>query len=424
MSTTQSCKVAVIGAGAAGLVTAHELICAGHTVTLFEQSHQVGGLWIYEDAVESDLLGQHPERRIQSSLYASLTTNLPRDLMAFEGYTFDSNGGGDDCWPRYPGHALVAEYLTRFSDDCDITKHIRFEHKVTCVLPANQGWLVSDEQFDALSVCNGHFSEPIVPSIPGLEHFEGMALHSHNYRKPEPFTGKRVVVFGSSVSGADLSRELGSTASVYFSGRAFKELNRGRDGIFRCPSVIGLDGKDVLLAGGERIRDVDAILFCTGYHYRMPFLPTFSGGRIRNNRVRNVYRQLLDIDHPTLAFIGLGFRIVPFPFFQRQARWFARLLADTFKLPNRKERRLELAKELSHNRNSGIAERHFHRLDRTQIKYLNALAQQCGDEPVPAWFGELWREHIANAMANPGNYQNMPLKAYGPTVVALATAAS
>ncbi|MDE0692260.1 MAG: NAD(P)-binding domain-containing protein [Gammaproteobacteria bacterium] len=417
MTTARRCNVAVIGAGAAGLVTAHELLRQGHTVKVFEQSNRVGGLWNYEEAVESDPLGQRPERRIHGSLYASLTTNLPRDLMAFDGYTFDSVGGGDDHWPRYPGHAHVAEYLQRFSDDCDITGRIRFEHEVVCVTPAGKGWRVFGEPFDAVAVCNGHFSEPIVPSLPGIEHFKGTALHSHNYRRPEPFAGKRVVVLGSSVSGADLARELASVASVHFSGRAFTQTIRGRDGIVRCPSMTSLDGADAVLTGGGRIRDVDAIVFCTGYHYRLPFLPPLAGGRIRNNRVRNVYRQLLDIDHPTLAFVGLGFRIVPFPFFQRQARWFARLLAGAFELPARAARRAALARELRRNRSTGIAERHFHRLESTQIEYLNELAGQCGDEPVPAWFGELWREHRANTLARPGDYHNMPLKAQGPTVV-------
>ena len=81
----------------AGLVTAHELGVEGHRVTVFEQSRHVGGLWNYTEAVEDDPLGQRPSRRIHGSLYASMRVNLPRDLMAFDGYTFDDAGGG---WRR------------------------------------------------------------------------------------------------------------------------------------------------------------------------------------------------------------------------------------------------------------------------------------------------------------------------------------
>ena len=88
--------IAVIGAGAAGLVTASELLREGHAVAVFERSRRVGGLWVYEEETETDPLGQCPRRRHHGSLYASLRTNLPRDLMAFDGYPFDSSGGGDD----------------------------------------------------------------------------------------------------------------------------------------------------------------------------------------------------------------------------------------------------------------------------------------------------------------------------------------
>ncbi len=413
-------SVAVIGAGAAGLVTAHELVSAGLDATVFEQSHRVGGLWVYQECVESDPLGQRPRERIHGSLYASLRANLPRDLMAFEDYTFDSAGGGHDDWPRYPGHAQVLEYLERFSVDAGIRPRIRFGHRMGSIRPNADGWRVDGEAFDAVAVCNGHFSEPLVPALPGLEDFRGEALHSHNYRQPEPFSGKRVLVLGASVSGAELARELATVADiVYFSGRTFRDplaIKSRHDRIKRCPPVANFLAGGVLLSDGERIDGVDAILFCTGYHYRFSFLAPGVAG-VRNNRVCGLYRQLLAIDHPTLAFIGLPFRIVPFPLFQRQARWFANVLTCRFALPTRAERRREHAREIRALRHAGVAERHFHRLDEDQFDYLNSLARQCGDAPLPAWFRELWREHRANVVAHPGEYHDLPLTARSPSRV-------
>lgn len=61
---------AVIGAGAAGLVTARELLREGHQVTVFEQNETIGGIWNYqEQCEEDDLLGRDPDRRhVHSSM--------------------------------------------------------------------------------------------------------------------------------------------------------------------------------------------------------------------------------------------------------------------------------------------------------------------------------------------------------------------
>ncbi|MYD99577.1 MAG: NAD(P)-binding protein [Gammaproteobacteria bacterium] len=415
-------RVSVIGAGAAGLVATHELRLEGHEATVFEQSDRLGGLWNYTDEVEDDPLGQRPTRRVHTSLYESLEVNLPRDLMAFEGYTFDSAGGGDDRWPRYPHHRRVLEYLQRFAMDTGVVEAVRFGHAVERVERSSSraDWLVDGEAFDAIAVCNGHFSEPYVPELPGLEDFPGVALHSHNYRRPDAFAGSRIVVLGTSVSGGDLTREIAGVAEVFFSGRLFEQsrpLAEQSGPIRRCPPISRLDGGDAVLANGERITRVDAIVFCTGYRYRFPFLPP-DLAPVGDNRVMGLYRQLVAVEEPSLAFVGLPVRIVPFPLFQRQARWFARALARRFPLPSLAERRRDHDDEISRLRGAGVAERHFHRLDDGQFGYLNQLAAECGDEPVPDWFVALWREHHANALKHTRDYRRRPLTWGGPTVIA------
>ena len=403
-------KVAVIGAGAAGLASASELLSAGHDVTVFEQSNQIGGVWAYTEAVEDDLLGRNPSARIHSSVYAAMRVNLPRDLMAFDGFPFNGDSSSSQAEQRYPHHAEALAYLQRFAQAKGIAEGIRFGHRVRQVEP-DVCWRVDGERFDAVAVCNGHYSEPRVPDIAGFRTFPGLALHSHNYRRPEIFAGQRVVVLGSSVSGADLSLEIAKVAqAVFFCGRAFREasLSASQTTIRCCPPVERFLESTVVLQDGRRIEEVDAFLFCTGYRYTFPFLrPSLID--VDDNWVRGLYRQLIACAYPSLAFIGLPFRIVPFPLFQRQARWFARQLHGAFPLPSLAERRVERAAEVRALRAAGRPRRHYHFLGDGQIDYLNRLAEQCDDVPVAPEFARLWKAHNRHARRYPDDYRDRPL---------------
>lgn len=46
------CVQCVIGAGAAGLVAARELLREGHAPTVYEQGGRPGGVWVYTDEAE------------------------------------------------------------------------------------------------------------------------------------------------------------------------------------------------------------------------------------------------------------------------------------------------------------------------------------------------------------------------------------
>ncbi|KAE8721269.1 Flavin-containing monooxygenase FMO GS-OX-like 3 [Hibiscus syriacus] len=124
----ESYKVAVIGAGTAGLLAARELQREGHRVVVFEKADKVGGTWLYNTQVESELLGVDPNRKIvHSSLYRSLRANLPRQAMSFLDYPFVKRDGD----PRpFPGHEEVLRFLEDFARDFGLMELIRFGHAV------------------------------------------------------------------------------------------------------------------------------------------------------------------------------------------------------------------------------------------------------------------------------------------------------
>ena len=415
-------KVCVIGAGAAGLVTIREARRRGCDVTAYEAGSHVGGIWVYTDEVEDDPLGQHPTRPLHTSLYHSLTTNLPRDLMAYSDFTFDSRGGGEDNWHRFPSHTQVLTYLERFAAHYHLPEHIHLDTPVESVRSVGGGWQVQADgttnQFDAVIVCSGHYSKPRIPALPGLEHFNGTRSHSHNYRRPGTFKDQRVLIWGTSASGFDISQELATVAShVYVSGNVFAEapgpvpMSHNLTGL---PSITGFDQDGSARLGDTRI-EVDHLMYCTGYEYAYPFLSD-DLVEVDDNYVTGLYRDIASIRHPTLGFIGLPFLIVPFPMFEMQARWFAGHLAGDFKLPAadamtaaRKAREQSLADQ-------GVLQRHYHRLGPAQEDYYNLLAVDLGDPPLPDWFMQTWDDVGKARETHAANYKDAKLPVRGPTV--------
>lgn len=49
--------------------------------------------------------------------------------------------------------------------------------------------------------------------LPGIEKFKGSYLHSREYKEPEKFRGKKVLVIGLGNSGCDIAVELSTVAS-------------------------------------------------------------------------------------------------------------------------------------------------------------------------------------------------------------------
>ena len=186
-------RVAVVGAGAAGLCVAKYLLARGVEVVVHELGSQVGGLWVYQN--DSGL----------GPAYQSLHLNSEARVTAYKDFPFPDDG------PLYPDHAQVHAYLTAYAERFDLLRHIRFRSRVTGVVPQGERWQVqlSDgprDDFDAVVVASGHQGVPTHPAW--KDDFSGEYLHSHSYRNPEPFRGKRVLVVGMGNSAVDIASDI------------------------------------------------------------------------------------------------------------------------------------------------------------------------------------------------------------------------
>jgi len=189
--------IAVIGAGASGLVAAKKLLDQGLTPVVYEENAALGGNWRFGAP--------------GSAVYRSTHLISSKRMTEFRDFPLPAD------WPPYIGHAQALAYLERYAERFGLLPHIRFGTRVVRATPSAQaGWRIEtadggSAEYGALVVASGHHRDPLLPTWPGT--FAGTLLHSHAYREPEPFRGQRVLVVGAGNSGCDIAVELAAVAA-------------------------------------------------------------------------------------------------------------------------------------------------------------------------------------------------------------------
>ncbi|XP_058793276.1 trimethylamine monooxygenase-like [Phymastichus coffea] len=273
-------------------------------------------------------------------------TNGPKDLMVFSDYV-EFHGENRS----YVTHMDMLRYIQNYTDRFNLRQYIQFNtivEKVSAVndVPDTQ-WNIRTQNLktneyseiicDAVMVCNGHYSKYYVPDIPGMETFPGEIFHSIFYREPQQFTGKTVVIMGAGSSGTDIGLQVSWFAKkVYLSHRQTlgSELPPNMEEV---PAVVSVNGNELTLSD-DQVIIADAFVLCTGYEYDFPFLGDDSGIEVVEGKyVRPLYKHLISVEHPTMAFLGLQFPSIPYPVAYVQSQYFVSVLQGKTKLPSREE---------------------------------------------------------------------------------------
>ncbi|KAK5783403.1 hypothetical protein F383_07270 [Gossypium arboreum] len=401
----QSYNIAVIGAGAAGLVTARELQREGLRVTVFEKANKVGGTWLYDSRVESDLLGLDPNREIvHSSLYKSLRTNLPRQVMSFMDYPFVKRESGDRR--PFPGHEEVLRFLQDFARDFGLMELIRFGHeviRVELVDEVSHEWVVEsrtretesrweskEEVFEAVVICNGKHAEPKVAEFPGRDTWPGLQMHSHNYRTPEQFENKIVVLIGNGPSATDILKDISPLAKqvhLAFRGSDIMLINlKNYDNAWPHSPIecAHEDGKVVFQDGS--IVEAEVIIHCTGYKLHLPFLKSNGIVTVDDNRVGPLYKHIFPPSlAPWLSFVGINYRALVFRVIELQAIWVAKVLSGKVKLPTQEAMAASVEEFYEQMEKAGLPKYHTHSLQNDEGEYVSWLAAQLDIRPPKSW---------------------------------------
>lgn len=350
-------RVAIIGAGPSGLAQLHafcearkkgadvpELVC-------FEKQSDWGGLWNYTWRTGTDEYGE----LVHSSMYRYLWSNGPKECLEFADYTFEDHFGRPI--PSFPPREALFDYITGRAAKSDVRRFIQFSTAVRWVsFDEERGTFrvtverlndrdTRTEEFDHVIVASGHFSVPNTPAYDGFRQFPGRIMHSHDVRDAQEFTGKRLLVLGSSYSAEDIalqSRKYGAE-SVTISYRTAPMGFEWPDGIEEVPLLREVDGRTAHFADGTTT-DVDVIVLCTGYQHYFPYIE--DSLRLRTTNVLyppNLYKGVFWLDNPRLAYLGMQDQYYTFTLFDAEA-WYARdhVLGRIF-LPPREEMEEDIA---------------------------------------------------------------------------------
>lgn len=218
---------AVIGAGPMGLACARNLQKQGISFTGFELHSDVGGLW--------DIDNPH------STMYETAHLISSKRMTEFAEFPMK------DSVAQYPSHHELKAYFRDFVDHFGLREHYEFRTRVLRIEREGDLWQITTEcdgqqqtrTFSGVMIANGTLHTPNMPELPG--EFTGELMHSADYRSPEVFRDKRVLIVGCGNSGADIAVD-----AVHHARSTDMSLRRG---YYFLPKF--LKGKPVDTIGGK-----------------------------------------------------------------------------------------------------------------------------------------------------------------------------
>lgn len=180
-------KVLIIGAGASGIGLAIQLKRAGlQSFTLLEKSDDLGGVWL-------------------ENTYPGAACDVPSHLYS---YSFALK---KDWSRKYARQPEIHQYFRDCAERFGLVEHIQFgatviraefdeSESVWRVLTADGKSHVANILVNAI----GQLNRPHLPSIPGIDSFNGTTFHSARWNHSVDLSGLRVAVIGNGASGTQL----------------------------------------------------------------------------------------------------------------------------------------------------------------------------------------------------------------------------
>jgi glycine/D-amino acid oxidase-like deaminating enzyme len=177
-------QVVVVGAGPAGLATSQQLRARAVPHRVLERGDTVGYTW--------------------ANLYDSLTLHTGKHMSSLPGLPFPRSA------PLFVPRREFWDYLRHYARRFELP--IQTSCAVQQITRDDGGWTVRTDgstiRAAVLVIATGIVANPKIPRLSGQERFGGRIVHSVEYRRPQPYVGRRVLVVGVGNSGAEIGSEI------------------------------------------------------------------------------------------------------------------------------------------------------------------------------------------------------------------------
>jgi dimethylaniline monooxygenase (N-oxide forming) len=373
-------RVCVVGAGSSGIAVVKAFKDASIEFDCFEMCSVVGGNWAFGSAWSAAYRTLHINSYCREMQYADFP--MPADVS------------------DYPHHEDIERYFNDYVDHFGLRPLITFDTAVERAEPQADGsWSVrlstgETRRYSYLVVATGHHHKPRWPEPPFPGQFNGLQMHSHDYRDMAQLSGKDVVVLGMGNSAMDIAVESSYVARhtylasrrgayvipKYFFGRpglaippwlpwqvrqfvlqqavrvavgpveryglprpehrilqAHPTVSDGllsriaHGAIVPKPNIAELCGPQVRFVDGS-VAAANVIVYCTGYTIQFPFFDN-SVLSAEDNELP-LYARVFPLAQPRLALVGF---VQPWgaimPAAEAQAKLIADLLTGRYALP-------------------------------------------------------------------------------------------